>query len=189
MQCLHYFRLLVFYLFHIWYYSYHSRRWGRSYKPLDIFLQKVQLYGHHRLYHYNIRYRFRGTWNSLTLLPKIPGVIVCNGFSHPAPFKMGLVVMGPAYEIVVLGTSLSHNLSQDSACIDPYCMPQQRLFLVWGYDVIKVRLQRLEGKKHGENRSPCRQTARDKFITVTRYIWSMSIVNTKIIVTFNIRNR
>ena len=141
---------------------------------------------------YNIRHRFRGTWNSLTLLSKVPGVIICYGFSHPVPFKMGLVVMGPAYEIVVPGTSLSHNLSQDSlpraACIDPYCMPQQRLFLVWGHDVIKVRLQWLAGKTHGENRSPCRQTARDKFITVTRYIWSMSIVNTKIIVTFNTRN-
>ena len=100
---------------------------------------------------YNIRHRFRGTWNSLTLLPKVPGVIICYGFSHPSPFKMGLVVMGPAYEIVVLGTSLSHNLSHDSlpwaACIDPYCMPLQRLFLVWGYDVIKVRLQTIQQRR------------------------------------------
>ena len=43
---------------------------------------------------YNIRHRFSGPWNSLTFPPKDPGVII--------------------YKVMVLGTSLSHNLSQDS---------------------------------------------------------------------------
>ena len=82
---------------------------------------------------YNIRHRLWGTWNSLTLLPKVPGVIICYGFSHPAPFKMGLVVMGPAYGIVVLGTSLSHNWSQCMQCLHYFLLLVFYLFHIW-YD-------------------------------------------------------
>ena len=134
-------------------------------------------------YIYYIRHRFRRARNSLTFPPKFRGAFSCCGVSHLALFKTRLFLW--TNERSVLGTSLSHNLNHHTlpwtTSIHPYRMPQQRLFLVLDYSTIKVKIKWLARKALRENRSPCRQSTRDEFITVTLHVRSMIISHRNII--------